>query len=127
MKVVTVLVLTVLPIGCGRDSDAHQWILAQGPPDRSTWAQLPVTGTLGWLYDPRSVARGDGKAYVWTRLPLTSILLRYGFDCRRHLASAGPTVTYSVDSITNEDDRVTDWDVITIEEEPLYQLACAGA
>ena len=121
--------LTMLLLGCGQAERTrnHEHIVAQGPPSRTTWVSIPVAGTLGWVYDPRSIARGDGKAYVWTRLPATNILAQYSFDCRRHLESLGPIVTYTDDSITREDLRVTDWDAITADEEALYRVACAGA
>jgi hypothetical protein len=36
-------------------------------------------------------------------------------------------VTYSGDEITREDHNITEWDAITVDEEPLYRVACAGA
>src|SRR5690242_2012482 len=119
--------MSLLACANGERSRNHERIVAQGPPSRTTWVAIPVAGTLGWVYDPRSIARGDGKAYVWIRLPATSLLAQYSFDCRRHLESLGPIVTYSDDSIMREDLRVTEWDAITTDEEPLYRIACAGA
>ena len=123
------LVLTISLLGCASGDHArnHERVLAQGPPNRTAWATIQVAGTLGWVYDPRSIARGDGVAYVWTRLPLTTILVHYRFDCRRHLESIGPSVTYSGEIITREDDSFAEWDAISTEEEPLYRTACAGA
>jgi hypothetical protein len=105
----------------------HERIATQGPPSRTAWAAIAVPGTLGWVYDPRSIARGDGKAFVWTRVPATNILVHYEFDCGRHVEAVGPIVTYRADTIIREDHRITDWDAITVDEEPLYRVACAGA
>ena len=129
MSRVLFLVLAMLVLCCtnAERTRNHDRIVAEGPPSSTGWASIPVAGTLGWVYDPRSIARGDGKAYVWTRLPATNILVQYGFDCPRHVEAVGPIVTYSGDTIIREDLRVTDWDVISADEEPLYRASCAGA
>jgi len=126
------MLLIALPaafLGCtsAERTRNHERIVSQGPPSRTAWAAIAVPGTLGWVYDPRSIARGDGKTFVWTRVPGTNILVQYEFDCGRHLEAVGPIVTYRDDTIIREDHRITDWDAITVDEEPLYRVACAGA
>src|SRR2546425_563013 len=81
MSRVLFLVLAMLVLCCtnAERTRNHDRIVAEGPPSSTGWASIPVAGTLGWVYDPRSIARGDGKAYVWTRLPATNILVQYGF------------------------------------------------
>jgi len=122
----------------GERARNHERVLTEGAPRLAAWTHIAVPGTFGWFYDPVSVAHGDGKAYVWTRVPVpsarTAVLERFGFDCSRHLESQGPTVTWETDTvynvpadkITSEDDHVTDWDAFGADEEPLYKMTCTA-